>query len=419
MARILLHSLVFSPDGVSTAILISELARALQENYQHKITILTTTPHYGRNEAAEAAQPLVKRFFGLYYTSDFHGIRVLHVPMPRKSQPGGQMRDYLLFHFWSLLLGIFLIGRQDVVFTPSPPLTIGVIGWILAVLKGAFLIYGVYELYPAYPVQAGLMREGSTLHRIFLWMEKFVYQRSRYVSVVTDYFRKEVIRVGTNPQKVVTIPNFSLIEFDQTIGRDNALAGELGCIDKFVLTYAGNIGIAHSMENLVDAMTKLLDEPNIHFLIVGDGVRRAFVEEEIRKRNLTNVTLLPYRPIDEMAEVYATSDVGLVPLKKEVARTGLPSKVYTVMAASLPVLAAVDLDSDIARMVEEAECGIVVPPDDPNALTAAIRQLYGNRDQMAQYGENALRAIKLHYSCEAVARQYHALIAGIYKGDAP
>jgi glycosyltransferase involved in cell wall biosynthesis len=410
MARILFHSLVFSPDNVSTAILVSELVRALKDTYQHQITVLTTTPHYGRDEAAEAAQLMTRHLFGLYYTSDYYGVPVIHITMPRKTRQGGRMRDYVMFHFWSLLLSLFLIGRQDVVITPSPPLTIGVIGWLLTLLKGGFLIYWTQELYPAYLVQAGLMREGSTLHKLFLWMEKFVYHHARYVTVITNYFREEVIRVGANPQKVVTIPNFSLIEIDRSIGKDNPLSRELGCVDKFVLTYAGNIGVAHSMDNVVDAITKLLDEPQIRFLIVGDGARRAFVEDEIRKRNLTNVTLLPYRPISAMAEVYATSDIGLVPLKRDVARTGLPSKVYTVMAVGLPVLAAVDLDSDMARMVQDADCGLVVPPDDPDALAAAIRQLYAQRDQIARYSENALHTIQSQYSLEAVAHRYHELI---------
>jgi colanic acid biosynthesis glycosyl transferase WcaI len=412
MARILLHSLVFSPDNVSTAILVSELAQALKNNYQHQITVLTTTPHYGRDEVAEAAQPMTRHLFGLYYTSNYQGITVIHVPMPRKTRQGGRMRDYVLFHFWSLLLSLFLIGRQDVVITPSPPLTIGVIGWLLTLLKGGFLIYWTQELYPAYSVQAGLMRENSLLHKIFLWMEKFVYRRARYVAVITNYFRQEVIRVGISPDKVIVIPNFSLIEFDATIGKDNELARELGYVDKFVITYAGNIGTAHSMDTLMEAVIRLADDPHIRFLIVGDGVCRADVDAKIRQHNLQNVTLLPYRSITEMAEVYATTDIGLVPLKKDVARTGLPSKVYTVMAAGLPVLAAVDLDSDIARLVKDSDCGLVIPPDEPEALVAAIRQMYAARDQMRRFSENALKAIKLHHSRDAAAQKYHELITG-------
>lgn len=410
MARILFYSLVFSPDNVSTAILVSELVRALKDTYQHKITVLTTTPHYGRDEVAEAAQPMTRHLFGLYHTSDYHGVPVIHINMPRKTRQGGRMRDYVMFHFWSLLLGLFLIGRQDVVITPSPPLTIGVIGWLLTLLKGGFLIYWAQELYPAYSVQAGLLRENSRLHKIFLWMEKFVYRRARYVTVITSYFRQEVIRVGTPPDKVIIIPNFSLIEFDSTIGRDNALARELGYVDKFVITYAGNIGTAHSMDSLMEAIISLADDPHIRFLIVGDGVCRTDIETKIRQHSLQNVTLLPYRSITEMAEVYATTDVGLVPLKKDVARTGLPSKVYTVMASGLPVLAAVDLDSDIARLVEDSDCGLVIPPDDPEVLATAIRQMYTARDQMRHYSENALEAIKLQHSREAAAQKYHDLI---------
>jgi colanic acid biosynthesis glycosyl transferase WcaI len=86
--------------------------------------------------------------------------------------------------------------------------------------------------------------------------------------------------------------------------------------------------------------------------------------------------------------------------------------VYTVMAAGLPVLAAVDLDSDIARLVKDSDCGLVIPPDEPEALVAAIRQMYAARDQMRRFSENALKAIKLHHSRDAAAQKYHELITG-------
>ena len=408
--RVLLHTLVFSPDNVSTAILLSQLAQTLAEKYHHEITVLTTTPHYGDDEAAEARQPLKKQFFGLYYTSQIQGIRVIHIPMRRKSEGGGRMRDYLLFHFWSLVLGVFLVGRQDVVITPSPPLTIGMIGWLFTKLKGGFQIYWVHELYPAYAVQAGMMREGSLFHKFFLWLEKFVYQKSRYVTVVTESFRHQVEKTGVDPAKVLTIPTFSMIEFDNHLSKDNPLTQQLGYSDKFVLTYAGNIGLAHSIDTLVEVIAALKDDPHIRFLVVGGGVRRAFLEEEIHSRTLQNVSLLPYRSVDDMPEVYAATDIGLVPLGVGVARMGLPSKVYSIMASGLPVLAAVDLDSDIARIVETADCGLVVPPDDPQAMVLAIQKLYTKRDQLDDYRANALRSIEMHYSRDAIAKVYHDLI---------
>lgn len=417
MARILLHTLVFSPDGVSTAILVSELAQMLKDTHQHDITVLTTTPHYSRNEVAEADQPLSRCWGGLYYRSDYHGMSVIHVPMRRKSESGGRTRDYIAFHFWSLLLGMLLIGRQDIVLTPSPPLTIGVIGWILSRLKGARLIYNVQEVYPAYSIQSGTLRPGSFMHKVLLWVEQFVYNYAYSVTVITDYFRREIIKVAKNADKVVTIPNFSLIDFQHNEQQSPTLPDRLNYVDKFVVMYGGNIGTAHSIDTLVETMDLVRHDTHIQFLIAGDGVRYAFLEEDIARRQLDNVTLLGYVPIGEMASVYAVSDVGLVPLKKGTAKSALPSKVYTVMAAGLPVMAVVDPDSDTANLVEQAQCGQVVPPDDPESLAAALRAMATDEKALVRFRQNALSFIQAHYSREAVASMYHNLIKSVCDGS--
>ncbi|MBZ0306904.1 MAG: glycosyltransferase WbuB, partial [Anaerolineae bacterium] len=141
MAHILLHTLLFSPDGVSTAIIVSELMEELQK-LGHTITVLAAMPHYNRDPIAEVQQPIQKKAFGLYFTSTYRGMKVVHVRMPRKGERvGGRLKDYLFFHCWSLLWGLLLIGRCDIVIAPSPPLTIGLVGWLLARLKGAKFVY--------------------------------------------------------------------------------------------------------------------------------------------------------------------------------------------------------------------------------------------------------------------------------------
>lgn len=410
MARILLHTLVFSPDGVSTAILISELTDMLMKTHRHEVVILTTTPHYNRNESAEQAQPLKKHWFGLYYTSSFHGAPVIHIPMAQKKDATNRTLDYLWFHFWGLIFGLLLVGRQDVVLSPSPPLTIGIVSWLLAKLKGAKFIYNVQEVYPAYLLYTGAMRSGSTMHRVLSFIERFVYRHAAYVTVITEQLRQEVLKVCSDPNKVVLIPNFSVIEFADAISRTNQLAQELNLVDKFVVMYAGNIGTAHSIETIVETLTILVDDDRIRFLIVGDGTRRPYLEEEIQKRHLNNAILLPYRSVDDMPVVYATGDIGLVPLKAGAARSATPSKIYTVMAAGLPVLAAVDLDSDTKHLVENANCGLVVEPDNPKALADAIRWSCDHPAELKQYRQNALEFIARNYSRAAITEMYNRLI---------
>jgi colanic acid biosynthesis glycosyl transferase WcaI len=410
MARILLYTLVFSPDGVSTAILVSELMTELQA-LGYEVSVLTTVPHYNRDSVAEAKQPLHKKMFGLYYVSDYHGIKVIHVPMSRKEERvGGRFLDYMRFHFWSLLLGLFLIGRCDVVIAPSPPLTIGIVGWLLARLKGAKFVYDVQELYPALMLQVGMLTEDHWLYKVFLRLEKLVYTLSDHIAVITPYFKKAVVATGTPPNKVTVIPNFVVLDFEPNLSKSNPLAQELGLTDKYVVLYAGNIGMTHSFDTIIEVINRVRDVPDIHFLVVGDGVRRKYVEEQAAKHNLSNLTMLPWQPLEQMGNIYGTANLGLVPLMTGTAKTTIPSKIYTIMASGLPVLLSVDTDSDMVTLVQEANCGVSVPPDNAQAMEAALRKVYAQRDEFKQRGLNGRRFVEENYSRQAVGRQVAELI---------
>ncbi len=410
MARILLHTLVFAPDGVSTSVLLSELAQDLMTQ-GHQVVILTTIPHYNRDAAAETKQPLHRRLFGLYYVSEHHNIRVIHTFMPRKGQRvGSRLRDYLIFHILSLVLGVCLIGRQDVVIAASPPLSIGMVGWFLALAKGARFIYNVRELYPALLVQMGMLSPKSSPYRLLYGLEYFVYARSWVVIVISEQFRRHVVGRGIPSEKVVTIPDFVDTEFIRPGSKDNPLARQLGLVDKYVILYAGNIGMTQSFDTIIRAMQCLSDLPQVHFLIVGDGARRSYVEEQIQTLNLQNVTMLPYQPHHVVPDIYATADLGLVPLMAGTAQTTIPSKIYTLLASGRPVLVSVDMDSDLVTIVERARCGIAVPPDDANALEQGIRRAYAERDVFAQYGESGRRYVKNNFSRQAINENYHRLL---------
>jgi colanic acid biosynthesis glycosyl transferase WcaI len=416
MARILLHTLVFPPDGVSTSTLLSELMQDLMAAGHH-ITVLTTHPHYNRDLDAEARQPLHPRLGGLYAISEHHGMRVIHTYMPRKGQGvSGRMRDYLIFHTLSLVLGIFMIGRQDVVLVPSPPLSIGVIGWLLALLKGGRFVYNIQELYPALALQMGLTTPTSRMYKLMARMERFVYARSDKITVICDHFRQHVIGLGYAAEKVRVIPNFVDIDFIHPLPKDNPLTRQHGLLNKFVVQYAGNIGMTQSFDTLLEVAARLIDKPEVHFLIVGDGARRAYVAEQIEKRGLSNITLLPYQPRSQVPYIYAAADLSLVPLMAGTAKTTIPSKIFTIMASGRPVLVAVDTDSELVTIVEQAECGLAVLPDDADALEAGIRRAFHERKVFEHYGENGRRYVEAHYSRGAVSAQYHDMIQQLVKG---
>jgi colanic acid biosynthesis glycosyl transferase WcaI len=409
MARVLIMSMFFAPDGLSTATIVSELAHDLQHTHGHDVSVLATVPHYNYEPEARASQPLHKRAFGLYYTSDYHGVPVWHTTIgPRRERGRGRTLIYLIHNFVSLLLGLFVIGGQDVVLVVSPPLTSGFIGRLLAWVKRARLIYTVQELYPETFITMGAMQADSLTAKLLFRVKHFVYRRADALTTIGEAFAAAIRADGVSPEKIHVIPNYVDTDFLQPVPKDNPLAAKLGLTDRFVVLYAGNIGLSQSFDTLLATADRLRDQPEIAFLIVGDGNRRAEIAD--RAAGLPNVTMLGYQPRSRVPEIYGTADLGLVPLMAGTARTTLPSKLYTIMATGTAALVAVDAGSDIVAQVEAAACGIVAPPDDTDALVSAIRHAMADPAAVRRYGENGRAFALAHFSRQQVVADYHQLL---------
>ena len=409
IARILLYTLVFSPDGVSTAQLLTELAAELQA-LGHDVTVLTTTPHFNVDVEARARQPLTRRWGALLQESRCGGIPVYHVRMRDKgTRVLGRLVDHAGFHAVSVFAGAVLGKGFDLVLAPSPPLTIGVGAWLIGLIRRAPFVYNVQEIYPDVAIRLGVLRNGFLI-RLSRWLERFTYRRARRVVVISERFRRDLLAKGVPDEKLVVIPNFVDADFVQPLPRHNRFSSSHGLDERFVVLYAGNLGLTQGFETVLTAASSLAARREILFLLIGDGARRAWLEGEIAARGLTNVKLLPYQARSAVPEMYAASDVCLVPLKGGTARDTFPSKIYTIMAAARPAIACADEDSELAWVVREARSGIAVPPDDARALSEAISGALDGRRELAAMGSRGREYVASNYSRVSVAAKYDALI---------
>lgn len=416
MTRVLLLTLVFAPDGVSTAVLMTELALELRA-LGHDVTVLTTTPHYNVEPEARQRQPLVKRWGNLLYQSDCQSIPVFHASIPVKgSRVGARLLDYARFHVISTLAGLArLSGKYDVILAPSPPLTIGLSAWVLSRLRRVPFIYNVQEIYPDVAVSLGVLHN-RTVIRAMEWVERFVYARAQRVVVISEWFRRRLLEKGVPDAKLQVIPNFVDTDFLQPGERKNFFSARHELDNRFVVLYAGNIGLTQGFETIMDAARRLeIAVPEVCFVIVGDGTRRAWLEEQLSQRTTSNINLLPYQPRSSVPQIYATSDVCLVPLKRGTAQETFPSKIYSIMAAGRPVIASADPDSELTWVVERAECGWAVPPDDAEALATAIESAYQGRSDLVAMGLRGRDYVVANHSRQTVARQYDRLIKTVVK----
>jgi len=284
MACVLILSLNFPPDGVSTAQLMGDLAVDLQKE-GHEVTVLTSQPHNNTDLEARASQLRRAKWGPLLSTSEFHGIPVYHVYMPRKSpRTIPRLAQWFWFHVISTVAGWTVVKRPDVILATSPPLTIGLNAWIIGRLGRIPYIFNVWELFPDIAVASGYLNQGRFL-RLLKRLERFTYQKAEAVTAISDEMRETLVaeeRVAA--PKLHVIPNSVDVRDIFPVPKDNGLAREYGFHKKFVVTYAGNIGPLQQLDDLVDAAIYLRDEADVQFALIGGGSERTRIAKRILAR---------------------------------------------------------------------------------------------------------------------------------------
>jgi colanic acid biosynthesis glycosyl transferase WcaI len=408
--HVLVLTLIFPPEAVSTSQLLGELVEDLVRQGR-RVTVITTKPHFHPANAAEQRRGLVG---GWLARSEFAGASVFHTAMPLKA--GGLWQraiGWIGFHVLSVIAAIVAVGRAQVVLAPSPPLTIGVAAWLIARLKGARYVYNVQELYPDTAVALGALRPGLLLNVLYA-VERFIYRRAFAIAVIGSGMRDRIIAKGITAAKVRLIPNFVDTATIAERPKDNPFSRAHGLHDRFVVMYAGNIGRAQGLEVILGAAALTTDRKDIVYAIVGEGALRAELMDAARARSLGNVTFVEQQPYERVPDIYGASDVNVVPLAGSLVDDAVPSKVYRIMAARRPVLAIVDSRSDVARIVEDARAGWVVPPGDAQALAALIRRVAD--EGVGDRGESGRRYAKANVERATVTAAYGALLDEAARG---
>ncbi len=402
--RILLLTLYFAPDIAANAVIMTELAEELIQR-GHQVTVVTAFPHYAGNV-------IDARYRGrLVQHEEYRGIQIIRTFLytsPRKNRFGVRLLNYASFNLISTLAGI-LSGPQDVILAPSPPLTIGLGAWIISRFKRVPFVYNVQDIYPDIAVVLGVLTN-PTVIRISRWMERLVYNKAIAVTVLSEGFRRNLLAKGVPADKLHVIPNFVDVDYIRPLPKDNSFSRHHGLHDRFVVMYAGNIGLSQSLETLLEAARILKDLADLQILIVGNGSAKQHLEMQAQAMGTTNVKFLPFQPRETLPEMYATADVSLVLLKNSIGAESVPSKAYTILASGRPLIAAVDEQADTRRMIAEAQCGIAVAPQAAQDLADAIRQMHKASVMRAEMGQRGRNYVSARYTPAAVASQYDTLL---------
>jgi colanic acid biosynthesis glycosyl transferase WcaI len=328
-------------------------------------------------------------------------------PLPNR-KAHERMRNYASFCLSAAFRGMSL-PRPDVIIGTSPQLLVGLAGWWLSFIRRIPFVFEVRDLWPESLAAVGVGNENSLLHRWLSAVANFLYRRADHVVVVTPAFKDYLVQQRQVPAEKISVVENG-VETDlfspSTTVANSALRQELGAEGKFIVCYVGTMGMAHGLETLLDAAAQLQGQnPDVLFLLIGEGAEKQRIHALAQSRGLANVRFFDQQPREKIPALISASDACLVLLKKtEVFKTVIPTKMLEFMSCSRPVVLGVD--GQARKIVDEAGAGIVVEPENSSALREAIQRLAADRHLCHQLGTQGREYIVRHLSRRQTAEDY-------------
>lgn len=380
---------------------INDLAQGLVAR-GHAVTVYTGKPNYPRGSF----------FPGYGFWSrpreNYDGIEIVRVPLVPRGH-GGAVRlalNYLSFAaFASMLAPLRCRGRFDaiLVFEPSP-ITVGLPALVLRALKRIPILFWVQDLWPESLEATGAVSSPRIL-KLFERLTRFIYRGCERVLVQSRGFIEPTRRMGVPPERIRYFPN-SAESFYRPLELADAAEERKALPQGFRVMFAGNIGAAQDFPTILAAAELLRDDPDIHWIVLGDGRMAAWVRDEVARRGLAHcVHLLGRHPVDSMPRWFAAADALLVTLKREpIFAYTIPTKIQSYMACARPIVAGIDGEG--ARVTQEAGAGYAVPAEDPQALADAVRRMAAlSAEAREALGQAGRRYFEQHFGREHLLEQ--------------
>jgi colanic acid biosynthesis glycosyl transferase WcaI len=355
----------------------------------HEVEVVTAMPNYPRGEFF----PGYERAF---YRREVSEGLTIHRVWLYPAIGGGlkRMLNYASFTLTSLY-GLLRARRPDYLFVESPPLFLSFPAFLARLFWGSPFIFNVADLWPDVIVEGGFMKDGFVI-RVLRALENWSYRRATYVNTVTDWIRSALLeKKGVPAEKLLFLPNGVDTERFQPRPVDEDLQSELGLEGKQVVLWAGTLGFAHGLEHVLQAAKILEHQTDVHFLFVGDGSAKADLLRLAQELELRNVTFRPPVSLEKIPAYYSIAMCGLASLINIPIYEGArPSKVFPVLAAGLPLIFIGTGEG--ARMVEQANAGLVVAAADPQQIVSAVTRLARDPRFARELGQNGRRFVENH-----------------------
>ena len=379
--RVLLISQYFPPETGATSNRMISIAKGLRRA-GHEVHVIAEKPNHPEGVIREGYRG------GAFEERRYEGIPVTYTWVYTDPDKDfiKRLAFYLSYMVMAVLGAIRTKGSFDVVLASSPPLFVGISGWLAARLKGAKFVFDVRDLWPDLAVAMNELSNPATI-RLAKELEHFIYRRSDAITAVTEGFCREIEQVVGPNTAMTRVMNGTVPETFQKDKEGQRLRKEEGLDDRFVITYAGNIGICQGLNHILEAASHLQQElPHVLFQFVGSGPVKQDLVVEVERRGLENVRFYPRVPLDQAAIRMAASDALLVPLAEhEIYRMFIPSKLFDSMAVGCPVLLSVD--GEARSILNDANAGRYYPAEDAKGLANEVQWLVENPEERRAMGE--------------------------------
>ena len=311
-------------------------------------------------------------------------------------------------------LHYMLWKKYDVAFIDSTPPIQGLKLPLVRLFKNTPIVYNAQDIFPDSLVGTGLTEQGSLIWKIGRFVEKITYKYSDKIIVISQDFKKNLLSKGVPEGKIEVVYNWvdetAVVDIPRS---ENKLFDKYGLDrSKFYITYNGNIGLTQNMDMLLEVAKALEANEEIQFVLVGNGAYLEDVKRIIAERNVQNVTLLPFQPYEDISHVFSLGDVSLVISKPGVGANSVPSKTWSIMSASRPVLANFD-ENELKTIIEKNICGIFTKAGDKVAFTDAILKLYNNRTLCEEMGKNGRKFVMDNLTKAVGAQKYVDVIKSV------
>jgi colanic acid biosynthesis glycosyl transferase WcaI len=400
--NILMIAPYYEPDLGPSAPLFTMLGVGLVKR-GHKVTVITTVPHYPSGQISAAFRGRKIR------RSSEKGVEVIRVPLPslKRANLAKRLLQFLCYQFLGSWAG--LSQQFEVALVANPALWVWLPFASLVFLRRKPSVFSVHDVYPDVGVKLGIFRHGPVIAAVSS-LERFCLNRSSLVRILSKSFKPGLLKLGVPEERMALVYDWVDTDLIRCVSHNNAFSQEHDLTERFVVLYAGNLGLSQGLENVLTAAEQVINHRDLCFVFVGEGAGRNDLITQAEKKRLANVQFLPFQPRERLAEVLGSADVSLVILRRGIGAGSLPSKTFSVMASGRPVIVSVDEGSETWNLVKQAEAGICVPPENPSELAKAILTLKEDKDLRERLGRNGRIWAEQHHSIQSAAEKFEKLL---------